>query len=152
MCVVKNLRKLGVDNKFVEFFGPGVLQLSISDRETIANMCPEYGAIIGYFAADDLLIQHLIKTGRKKEQVEFIKEYLKLVKLFRDYNNDENNNDEKMFTEIYELDLSTVLPCVSGPKRPIDKTVVSDLKQSFRECLTNKNGFNVNIIIVFINS
>ena len=61
--MIQNLRQLGVSNKFVEFFGPGVTQLSISDRETIANMCPEYGATIGYFAIDELAIQHLIKTG-----------------------------------------------------------------------------------------
>jgi aconitate hydratase len=114
-------------------------------------MCPEYGAIVGYFAADEMLIQHLINTGRKKETVEYIREYLKAVKLIRDYKNESANNDDsdrKMFTQIYELDLSTVLPCVSGPKRPMDKTVVSDLKESFKECLTNKNGFNVSIILL----
>jgi aconitate hydratase len=114
-------------------------------------MCPEYGAIVGYFAADEMLIQHLINTGRKKETVEYIREYLKAVKLIRDYNYESANNDDndrKMFTEVYELDLSTVLPCVSGPKRPMDKTVVSDLKESFKECLTNKNGFNVSLLFL----
>jgi len=139
LTIIKNLRQLGVSNKFVEFFGSGVTQLSISDRETIANMCPEYGAIIGYFAVDELAIQHLIQTGRKKETIEYIREYLKAIKLFRDYS--EGSVDEPKFSEVHVLDLSTVLPCVSGPKRPVDKTVFTDLKIEFKKCLTNKTGF-----------
>lgn len=103
-------------------------------------MSPEYGAVIGYFAADELVIQHLIQTGRNKETIEHIKEYLIAVRLFRDYNNDTENTP--IFTDVYELDLSSVLPCVSGPKRTLDKTIVSELKKEFKKCLTIKNVQN----------
>ena len=133
---------MGVTNKFVEFYGPGVNQLSVPDRETIANMCPEYGAIIGYFAPDETLIQHLLQTGRKKETVNYIKEYLKSIKLFREYDDSSCNPS---FSEVHELDLSSVLPCVSGPKRPLDRTHVYELKNDFNKCLTGKNNLNVKI-------
>lgn len=136
---------MGVVNKFVEFFGPGVEQLSIADRATIANMCPEYGATIGYFAADEKAMQYLIQTGRSQKQVTIIREYLKAVNLFRDYSNIEN---DPAFSEIVDLDLATIMSCVSGPKRPQDKVCVNVLKTEFRNGLTNKIGFNVSIILI----
>lgn len=114
-------------------------QLSIADRATIANMCPEYGATIGYFPADDKAIKYLVQTGRDKKQIRRIEEYLKLVKLYRNY---EDESDNPVFSEVYELDLSTVQPCVSGPKRPQDKIFVKDLCAEFKKSLTNKIGFN----------
>ena len=128
-------------NKFVEFFGPGVAQLSIADRATIANMCPEYGATIGYFPPDAKAIQYLIQTGREASTVNYIEKYLKAVKMFRDYS--DQSTQQPAFSQIFELDLGTVQPCVSGPKRPQDKVFVSDLKKEFTACLNNKVGPNV---------
>ena len=131
------MKQIGVAGKFVEFFGQGVCQLSIADRATIANMSPEYGAIIGYFPPDAKAMQYLIQTGREAKTVVCIEQYLKAIKLFRDYSQTEQL---PVYSEIYELDLSSVLPCVSGPKRPQDKLFVTDLKSEFRLCLTNKVG------------
>lgn len=127
-------------NKFVEFFGPGVVQLSIADRATIANMCPEYGATIGFFPADEKAMKYLIQTGRNKKTIRYIEEYLKATKMFRDYNDE---TTDPVYSEVYELDLSTVMPCVSGPKRPQDKIFVRDLKNEFVKSITNKVGFSV---------
>ena len=134
------MRQIGVVNKFVEFYGPGVAQLSIADRATIANMCPDYGATIGYFPADEKAINYLIQTGRDKKTVKVIEQYLKAAKLYRDYT---NSSSDPTFSEVVELDLSTVMPCVSGPKRPQDKVFVTDLKKEFINSLTNKVSFNV---------
>lgn len=145
------MRQIGVVNKFVEFFGSGVAQLSIADRATIANMCPEYGATIGFFPPDEKAIQYLKQTGRNSKTIRYIEEYLKAVKLYRDYN---DNESDPSFSQIVELDLSTVMPCVSGPKRPQDKIFVHELKNEFQKCLTNKIGFNVSqkihILIVIL--
>jgi aconitate hydratase len=138
LTITKHLRQFGVVNKFVEFFGPGCAQLSIADRATIANMCPEYGATIGYFAADYKAIEYLLQTGRDPKKVKIIETYLKTVNLYQDY---DNANTDPEFTQVVELDLSTVAPCVSGPKRPQDKIVVSELKKEFQNCLVNKIGF-----------
>jgi aconitate hydratase len=135
------LRQIGVEHKFVEFFGSGVTQLSIADRATIANMCPEYGATIGFFPPDRRAMKYLIQTGRDAKAVHYIEEYLKAIKLFRDY--EESEEKQPAYSEIYELDLSTVMSCVSGPKRPQDKVFVTDLKEEFKNCLTNKIGINV---------
>jgi aconitate hydratase len=132
-----------VDNKYVEFFGNGVAQLSIADRATIANMCPEYGAIIGFFPPDKRAMKYLIQTGRDAQTVHYIEEYLKAIKLFRDYEAAEDEISQPAYSEIYELDLGTVMSCVSGPKRPQDKIFVTDLKEEFKTCLTNKIGINV---------
>ena len=139
LTITKHLRQIGVVNKFVEFFGPGVSQLSIADRATIANMCPEYGATIGFFPPDEKAIKYLRQTGRDDKRIKEIETYLQAVKLFRNYNEESN---DPIFSEIYELDLSTVAPCVSGPKRPQDKVFVKDLKNEFDQCLTNKISFN----------
>uniref|UniRef100_A0A8C7E2B0 Cytoplasmic aconitate hydratase n=1 Tax=Naja naja TaxID=35670 RepID=A0A8C7E2B0_NAJNA len=129
LTVTKHLRQVGVVGKFVEFFGPGVAQLSIADRATIANMCPEYGATAAFFPVDEVSIKYLVQTGEK---------YLKATGMFRDFNNSSQDPD---FTQIVELDLQTVVPCCSGPKRPQDKVAVSDMKKDFETCLGAKQGF-----------
>ena len=139
LTITKHLRQIGVVNKFVEFYGPGVAQLSIADRATIANMCPEYGATIGYFPADSKAIEYLVQTGRDKKNIRIIEQYLRAAKLFRDYSNESN---DPVFSETYGLDLSTVQPCVSGPKRPQDKIFVAELKKEFLSSLSNKVGFS----------
>ncbi|KAG6929721.1 aconitase 1 [Chelydra serpentina] len=138
LTVTKHLRQVGVVGKFVEFFGPGVAQLSIADRATIANMCPEYGATAAFFPVDDVSIGYLIQTGRDEEKIKHIKNYLVAVGMFRDFNNSSQDPD---FTQVVELDLHTVVPCCSGPKRPQDKVAVSEMKKDFESCLGAKQGF-----------
>ncbi|XP_073408565.1 cytoplasmic aconitate hydratase isoform X1 [Dendrobates tinctorius] len=138
LTVTKHLRQVGVVGKFVEFFGPGVAQLSIADRATIANMCPEYGATAAYFPVDLVSVQYLQQTGREEDKVKYIQMYLEAVGLFRDFSNTVQDPD---FTKVVELDLSTVVPCCSGPKRPQDKVAVSDMKTDFESCLGAKQGF-----------
>lgn len=138
LTVTKHLRQVGVVGKFVEFFGPGVAQLSIADRATIANMCPEYGATAAFFPVDDISVQYLEQTGREAEKLSSISKYLKAVGMFRDYNNVSQDPD---FTQVVELDLSSVVPCCSGPKRPQDRIAVSSMKSDFESCLGAKQGF-----------
>uniref|UniRef100_A0A8C8REY4 Cytoplasmic aconitate hydratase n=1 Tax=Pelusios castaneus TaxID=367368 RepID=A0A8C8REY4_9SAUR len=138
LTVTKHLRQVGVVGKFVEFFGPGVAQLSIADRATIANMCPEYGATAAFFPVDEVSIGYLTQTGRDEEKIKQIKNYLMAVGMFRDFNNFSQDPD---FTQVVELDLHTVVPCCSGPKRPQDKVAVSEMKKDFESCLGAKQGF-----------
>lgn len=134
----QHLRSVGVVGKFVEFFGPGVSELSIADRATIANMCPEYGATIGLFPVDDKALFYLSQTGRSEYLIRMIEKYLHAVGLFRDYN---DSSEDPNFSEVYELDLSTITASVSGPKRPQDRVAVSDMKKDFEQCLTSKVSF-----------
>lgn len=138
LTVTKHLRQVGVVGKFVEFFGPGVAQLSIADRATIANMCPEYGATAAFFPVDEVSMQYLKQTGREEEKLDYITKYLKSVSMFRDYTDVSQDPD---FTQVVELDLSQVVPCCSGPKRPQDRIPVSDMKSDFESCLGAKQGF-----------
>lgn len=125
--------------KFVEFFGPGVAELSIADRATIANMCPEYGATIGFFPVDDTSLLYLRQTGRDERTIGYIESYLRAVKLFRHDFRDER--EDPIYTKTVQLDLSTITPSTSGPKRPHDRVAVSDMKVDFAQCLHNKIGF-----------
>ena len=134
--VVQMLRKKGVVGKFVEFFGPGVANMSLADRATIANMAPEYGATMGYFPADQTAMDYLKLTNRSPERIQIIGKALQSQGLLRDY----NANDSISFTDVLELDLESVEPCISGPKRPHDKVPLSEVKKDFQECLTNKIG------------
>ncbi|XP_075989651.1 cytoplasmic aconitate hydratase-like [Anticarsia gemmatalis] len=138
LTITKHLRALGVVGKFVEFYGPGVSALSIADRATVANMCPEFGATVAHFPVDERSLQYLSQTNRSKEKIDIIEAYLRATKQFRDYNNPEQ---DPIFSEVVELDLSTVVTSVSGPKRPHDRVSVSDMQRDFRECLNNKVGF-----------
>ncbi|XP_063082882.1 cytoplasmic aconitate hydratase isoform X2 [Cavia porcellus] len=138
LTITKHLRQVGVVGKFVEFFGPGVAQLSIADRATIANMCPEYGATAAFFPVDEVSIKYLVQTGRDENKVNYTKKYLQAAGMFRDFSNPSQDPD---FTQVVELDLKTVVPCCSGPKRPQDKVAVSDMKRDFESCLGAKQGF-----------
>ncbi|XP_039614021.1 cytoplasmic aconitate hydratase [Polypterus senegalus] len=138
LTVTKHLRQVGVVGKFVEFFGPGVAELSIADRATIANMCPEYGATAAFFPVDDISIQYLRQTGRGEEKCLYIAKYLKAAGMFRNYS---DTSQDPGFTQVVELDLGTVVSCCSGPKRPQDKVAVSDMKKDFEACLGAKQGF-----------
>ncbi|GMT35983.1 hypothetical protein PFISCL1PPCAC_27280 [Pristionchus fissidentatus] len=130
LTITKNLRALGVVGKFVEFFGKGVSSLSIADRATIANMCPEYGATVGFFPVDERTIKYLSQTGRDAAYLARTEQYLKANKLFVDFS---NPSFRPAFTTILTLDLSTVVPCLSGPKRPHDRVVLTDVAREFTE-------------------
>ncbi|XP_053387379.1 cytoplasmic aconitate hydratase-like isoform X2 [Mercenaria mercenaria] len=138
LTITKHLRSVGVVGKFVEFFGPGVTALSIADRATISNMCPEYGATVGFFPVDDKSLQYLRQTGREEEKISLIEAYLKANKMFRNFT---DAAEDPIFSQVIELDLSSVTPCCSGPKRPHDKVTIADMKTDFRDCLNNKPGF-----------
>ncbi len=124
--------------KFVEFFGPGVSCLSIADRATISNMCPEYGATVGYFPVDDKSIDYLRQTNRDPKKVATIEAYMKASGMLRDFS---NASQDPVFSEVHELDLASVVPSLSGPKRPHDRVSVSDMKTDFRSCLSANVGF-----------
>ncbi|XP_054725017.1 cytoplasmic aconitate hydratase-like isoform X2 [Uloborus diversus] len=138
LTITKHLRQIGVVGKFVEFFGPGVAELSIADRATISNMCPEYGATVGFFPVDNKSILYLQQTGREEKHLSYVKKYLKTVHMYRNYN---NSVQDPVFSQVVTLDLSTVVSSVSGPKRPHDRVPVQEMKQDFQDCLVNKVGF-----------
>uniref|UniRef100_A0A6B2EC74 Cytoplasmic aconitate hydratase n=1 Tax=Phlebotomus kandelakii TaxID=1109342 RepID=A0A6B2EC74_9DIPT len=138
LTITKHLRQIGVVGKFVEFFGPGVEELSIADRATISNMCPEYGATVGFFPVDKNSLAYLKQTNRLDEKINVIFKYLEATKQLRDYS---NASQDPHYTKIVTLDLATVVTSVSGPKRPHDRVAVSEMQLDFRSCLTNKIGF-----------
>ncbi len=134
LTVVEMLRKRGVVDKFVEFFGPGLKGLSLADRATIANMCPEYGATIGIFPVDEVTLDYYRLTGRVKEAVT-LEAYSRAQGLFDPY-----KKNEPVFTDLLTLDINTVQPCLSGPKRPQDRVLLSDLKDGFTQSLSMPAG------------
>ena len=133
--VTQELRKKGVVGKFVEFFGPGVQHLPLADRATIANMAPEYGATCGFFPVDDESLKYMKLTGRSDEHIALVKEYLKQNHMFFDVEKEDPN-----YTDVIELDLSTVEASLSGPKRPQDLIFLSDMKSSFENSVTAPAG------------
>ncbi|NBK46370.1 aconitate hydratase AcnA [Staphylococcus delphini] len=132
--VTELLRKKGVVGKFVEFFGPGVDKLPLADRATIANMAPEYGATCGFFPVDDETLKYLRLTGRSDAHIETVETYLKQNHLFFDV------NEEPNYTDVVDLDLSTVEASLSGPKRPQDLIFLSDMKKKFEKSVTAPAG------------
>ena len=132
--VTEELRKKGVVGKFVEFFGKGVTELPLADRATIANMAPEYGATCGFFAVDDETLDYLKLTGRDSEHIDVVREYLKENNLFFDA------AVEPTYTDVVELDLSTVESSLAGPKRPQDLINLSDMKEEYRKSVTAEAG------------
>src|SRR4029077_20822987 len=130
LTVTQMLRKKGVVGKFVEFYGPGVTSLALADRATIANMAPEYGATIGFFPIDDETLNYLRLTGRKPDQIALVEAYAKAQGLFRT-----TASPEQAFMDAIELDLSTVEPCMAGPKRPQDRVPLAKSRQVFRDAL-----------------
>jgi aconitate hydratase len=139
LTVVQMLRQRGVVEKFVEFFGDGCNNLSLSDRATISNMGPEYGATIGYFPVDERTMDYLRLSGRPAERLTMIQDYLTDNGLFRTY--DGSMVDPVFSGPVLELDLASVEPCLSGPKRPHDRVSLANMKKDFNECLTNPVGF-----------
>ena len=131
LTVTQMLRKKGVVDKFVEFFGEGLNNMSLTDRATIANMAPEYGATMGYFPVDEETLRYMRLTGRSEEVISRTEAYLRAQGLFR-----EANSPEPEFTDTLELDLASVVPSLAGPKRPQDRVALTDMKDTFRKALT----------------
>ena len=130
LTVVQMLRKKGVVEKFVEFYGAGLSSLSLADRATIGNMGPEYGATIGYFPIDDETLRYLELTGRDRHLINLVESYAKEQGMFRT-----DSSPDPMFTDSLELDLATVVPSLSGPRRPQDRIPLTESKKSFKEAL-----------------
>lgn len=130
LTVTQMLRKKGVVGKFVEFFGPGLDQLPLADRATIANMAPEYGATCGIFPVDAETLAYLRLTGRPEAQVRRVEAYCKEQGLFRTA-----ASPDPVYTDVMELDLATVEPCLAGPSRPQDRVVLGQVGKSFHDAL-----------------
>jgi aconitate hydratase len=135
LTVTQMLRKHGVVNKFVEFFGPGLSSMSLPDRATIANMAPEYGATMGFFPVDAETLRYLERTGRTRDEVDLVERYYKEQGMFR---TDESPVPE--FTSTLQLDLSTVVPSMAGPKRPQDRVLLKDMQSSWHKELAGTFG------------
>ncbi|CAM3270834.1 aconitate hydratase [Aequorivita lipolytica] len=134
LTIANLLRKYGVVGKFVEVFGPGVGHLSVPDRATIGNMSPEFGCTVTYFPIDDKTLEYMRSSNRSEEQIQLVEDYCKANMLWR------KDEDEINYTDVLELDVSTIEPSVAGPKRPQDKIVLKDFRDKFVELLDS--GFD----------
>lgn len=135
--IVEMLREHGVVGKFVEFFGAGMVALSLADRATIANMAPEYGATCGFFPVDDRTLEYMHLTGREAEHVAGVEAYCRAQGLWYD-----SADAEKSYTDVLELDLSTIKPALAGPKRPQDRVDLDEMRDHFIESLTAPLGLH----------
>jgi aconitate hydratase len=141
LTVTQMLRTKGVVDKFVEFYGEGLNSMPLTDRATIGNMAPEYGATIGFFPVDDETIRYMKLTGRPEEVVARTEAYMRAQGLFR-----EVSTPDPEFTDTLELDLDSVVPSLAGPKRPQDRVPMSELKETFSKALTapvKERGFEL---------
>ncbi|MFC0264806.1 aconitate hydratase AcnA [Fontibacter flavus] len=134
LTITALLRKHGVVGKFVEVFGPGLDTLTVPDRATISNMSPEFGCTVTYFPIDDRTLDYMGKTNRSAEQIKLVEDYCRANMLWR------QGEDKIRYSSVVELDLGTVEPTVSGPKRPQDKILVREFKDKFSELLENVHG------------
>ena len=134
LTVVKMLRDKGVVGKFVEFFGDGLKNLSLADRATIANMAPEYGATCGFFPVDNETLKYLKFSGRDENEVKIVEEYAKAQGLWA--------SEDIEFTDTISLDMSKVVPTISGPKRPQDKVLLNEASESFKKVFKDATGRN----------
>jgi aconitate hydratase len=130
LTVVQMLRKKGVVEKFVEFYGSGLSSLSLADRATIGNMGPEYGATVGYFPIDDETLRYMTLTARDPQLIKLVETYAKEQGMFRT-----DQSADPMFTDTLELDLGSVVPSISGPRRPQDRIALTESKKAFAEAL-----------------
>ena len=132
LTVVKMLRDKGVVGKFVEFYGDGLSNLTLADRATIANMAPEYGATCGFFPVDDETLKYLKFSGRDDHTIKIVEKYSKKQGLWA--------SDDITFTDTVSLDMSSIVPTISGPKRPQDKVLLSDASKEFNKIFQNVTG------------
>ncbi len=138
LTVVKMLRDKGVVGKFVEFYGEGLSNLTLADRATIANMAPEYGATCGFFPVDEETLKYLKFSGRDEHTVKIVEKYSKEQGLWA--------SDNIVFTDKISLDMSTIVPTISGPKRPQDKVLLSQASEDFKNVFQNMTGRKKNNI------
>ncbi|GIP01152.1 aconitate hydratase A [Paenibacillus lautus] len=141
LTVTELLRKKGVVGKFVEFYGPGLANISLADRATVANMAPEYGATVGFFPVDSETLAYLRNTGRTDEQVELVESYYKAQNMFRTA-----DTPDPEFSDVIELDLASVVPSLAGPKRPQDRIELTNMKQNFNDIIRtpiDKGGYGL---------
>jgi aconitate hydratase len=132
LTITERLRKHGVVGKFVEFFGPGLADLTIADRATLGNMCPEYGATIAIFPIDDMTLDYLRLTGREPAHIALVEAYAKAQGMFRT-----PADPDPIYSETIELDLGTVEPSLAGPRRPQDRVSLKHAKSGFQAALTS---------------
>ena len=135
LTVVKMLRDKGVVGKFVEFYGSGLKNLTLADRATIANMAPEYGATCGFFPIDEETLKYLEFSGRDKETVKIVEDYAKEQGLWA--------SEDLEFTDKVSLDMSTIVPTISGPKRPQDKVLLTDASNNFKKVFEEATNNNI---------
>ncbi|HEX8443885.1 MAG TPA: aconitate hydratase AcnA [Allosphingosinicella sp.] len=135
LTVTQMLRKKGVVGRFVEFYGPGVSELSLADRATIANMAPEYGATCGFFGIDEKTLDYLRLTGRPDADIALVEAYAKAQGLWLSA-----GDADPVFTDTIDLDMSSVQPSLAGPKRPQDKVLLSQVDEEFRRNFTDEFG------------
>ncbi|MEK3785314.1 aconitate hydratase AcnA [Paenibacillus sp. FSL K6-1230] len=141
LTVTEMLRKKGVVGKFVEYYGPGLANISLADRATVANMAPEYGATIGFFPVDAETLAYLRSTGRTEEQVALVEQYYKAQGMFRTA-----DTTDPVFTDTIELDLASVVPSLAGPKRPQDRIELAHMKENFESIIrtpVDKGGYGL---------
>ncbi len=141
LTVTQMLRKKGVVDKFVEFYGPGLSEMMLADRATVANMAPEYGATMGFFPVDNETLRYLRQTGRTEEEVDLVERYCKEQGIFRTH-----QTPDPEFTDTLGLDLAAVEPSLAGPKRPQDRVALAAMNESFRQALTapvKERGFGL---------
>jgi aconitate hydratase len=139
LTITEALRKKGVVGKFVEFYGPGLAHLTIADRVTLGNMCPEYGATVAIFPIDEMTLDYLRLTGRDDQQVALVEAYARAQGLFRTA-----DSADAVYSEFLELDLSTVEPSLAGPRRPQDRVALAKAKTSFAGALDElKKGIKI---------
>jgi len=141
LTVTQILRKKGVVGKFIEFYGPGLSSMTVADRATIANMSPEYGATMGFFPVDKNTLFYLKQTGRTPEQVDLVERYCMAQGMFRT-----DDSPDPEFKDKLELDLSTIQPCLAGPKRPQDRVELKNMQNQWHKSLTappQEFGFNL---------
>lgn len=132
LTITQTLRQHGVVGKFVEFYGPGLANLTLADRATISNMSPEFGATCGFFPIDDVTLQYLQLTGRTSKQLNLVKEYAKVQGLWHE------PNKECYYSTTITLDLSTIEPSLAGPKRPQDKVTLRNIESTFETTYQKK--------------
>ncbi len=141
LTVTQILRQKGVVGKFVEFYGSGLSNITLADRATVANMAPEYGATVGFFPVDDETLNYLRGTNRSEEQVALVEQYYKAQGMFRT-----DDTPDPVFSDTIELDLSSVVPSLAGPKRPQDRIELTNMKQSFNNIIRtpiDKGGYGL---------
>jgi len=142
LTVTQLLRKFGVVNKFVEFYGPGLSSLSLTDRATIANMAPEYGATCGFFPVDEETIAYLRFTNRPSDRVDLVEAYCKRQGLFRT-----DGTPDPIFSANLELDLATIESSMAGPKRPQDRVSLGKVKANFADALTKEKHGDAAVVV-----